>query len=108
MVKATEVFLSLRKPGAGKVLFEMENKAEIRQLMNERLNAASQSTSASKKANPGAEYQNALTELWDKADQDSFNERAHIKDIFEWVYVWYIRDFTNFDLGHSGIKIISS
>lgn len=97
MVKATEVFLSLRKPGAGKVLFELENKAEIRKLMTDRLNAASQSTSAdttkaTQKANPGAEYQNALTELWNNADQESFNARAHTKDIFEWVCLLCICD----------------
>lgn len=35
MVKATEVFLSLRKPGAGKILFEMENKEAIHTAMND-------------------------------------------------------------------------
>lgn len=90
MVKATEVFLSLRKPGAGKLLFETENKEAIRTLMNDRLNAASQGTTAdaskaAKKLNPAAEYQNAWSQLWASADQESFNERAQTKDIFEWV-----------------------
>lgn len=93
-MKATEVFLSLRKPGAGKVLFEMENKAEIRKLMNDRLNASSTTTAdatkSTKKPNPGAEYQAALTELWGRADQDSFNDRAHTKDIFEYVVFSFI------------------
>lgn len=89
MVKATETFLSLRKPGAGKILFEMENKEAIRTLMNDRLNAASQGTTAEatkavKKPNPAAEYQNAWSQLWADADQDSFNERAQMKDMFEW------------------------
>lgn len=69
----------------------------ICQLMNERLNAASKSTTAdaakaTKKANPGAEYQNALTELWNNSDQESFNARAHTKDIFEWVWLLCICD----------------
>lgn len=88
MVKATEVFLSLRKLGAGKLLFETENKEAIRTLMNGRLNAASQGTTAdaskaAKKLNPAAEYQNAWSQLWASADQESFNERAQTKDIFE-------------------------
>lgn len=112
MVKATETFLSLRKPGAGKVLFEMEHKEVIRQLMKDRIKAKTTTSDATKtpaKPNPGTEYQNALTELWDKVNQESFNVQAHTKDIFECVYpLVFIYALVDMYLKITGIKIISS
>ncbi|KAE9393538.1 hypothetical protein BT96DRAFT_943869 [Gymnopus androsaceus JB14] len=70
---------------AGKSLFEKENKEEILQLMKKKLNALRANNTANSgdghkenkwKENAGAEYQKVLTEMWEKTDQDDYNERA--------------------------------
>jgi len=84
--------LSFKKPVAGKSLFEKENKEEILQLMKKKLNALRADNTANsrdgvsnnhdehkenkRKENAGAEYQKVLTEMWEKTDQDDYNERA--------------------------------
>ncbi|KAE9388147.1 hypothetical protein BT96DRAFT_1004471 [Gymnopus androsaceus JB14] len=92
LFQATEALLSFKKPAAGKSLFEKENKEEILQLMKKKLNALQANNTADSrdgvsnnhdehkenkwKENAGAEYQKVLTEMWEKTDQDDYNERA--------------------------------
>lgn len=99
LVQATEALISLKKPAAGKSLFEKENKEEILLLMKKKLdtlkakgvedldnvdNATSEECKEKKgKENAGAEYQRALTELWEKADQDEYKERVKGNDVDE-------------------------
>jgi len=105
LVKAAEALISFKKPAAGKALFEKENKEEILLLMKIKLDAlkakgidvrteknadngdASTKDDGGKekkrKENAGAEYQKALTELWEKADQDGYDERAKGIDVNE-------------------------
>ncbi|KAE9398083.1 hypothetical protein BT96DRAFT_995265 [Gymnopus androsaceus JB14] len=92
LVQAAEALLSFKKPAAGKSLFEKENKEEILQLMKKKLNALRADNTANsgdgvsnnhdehkenkRKENAGTEYQKVLTEMWEKTDQDDYNERA--------------------------------
>ncbi|KAE9386300.1 hypothetical protein BT96DRAFT_949212 [Gymnopus androsaceus JB14] len=97
LVQAAEALLSFKKPVAGKSLFEKENKEEILQLMKKKLNALRADNTANsgdgvsnnhnehkenkRKENAGAEYQKVLTEMWEKTDQDDYNERAKGIDV---------------------------
>lgn len=105
LVKAAEALISFKKPAAGKALFEKENKEEILLLMKTKLDALKakgndvrteknadnggnvstndEGKEKKRKENAGAEYQKALTELWEKADRDGYDERAKGIDVNE-------------------------
>lgn len=100
LVQAAEALISFKKPAAGKSLFEKENKEEIVLLMKKKLDtlkakgvddhvnvddASSEEKGKEKKhkENAGAEYQRALTELWEKADREEYKDRAKGNDVNE-------------------------
>lgn len=95
LIQAAEALISFKKSAAGKSLFEKENKEEILQRMKKNLDTLRNNRSTDSqdgrddskekkwKDNAGAEYQKVLTEMWEKADQDEFNERAKGVDVDE-------------------------
>ncbi|KAE9386213.1 hypothetical protein BT96DRAFT_949280 [Gymnopus androsaceus JB14] len=80
LVQAAEALLSFKKPAAGKSLFEKENKEEI--LHGDGVsNNHNEHKENKRKENAGAEYQKVLMEMWEKTDQDDYNERAKGIDV---------------------------
>ncbi|KAJ3833073.1 hypothetical protein F5878DRAFT_646252 [Lentinula raphanica] len=95
--KAADALVSFRVPAAPKKLFERANKEAIMALMNKKIaesnaktpgvdcgeDAMTESTNTTRNPNPAALYQNALTELWAKADKQDYIDEASSVDIFK-------------------------
>ncbi|KAJ3718786.1 hypothetical protein C8R42DRAFT_643852 [Lentinula raphanica] len=100
-IKAADALVSFKVPAAPKKLFERENKEAIIALMNKKIadltaktpggeyaeNDATESPETradnTRNPNPAALYQNALTELWAKADKQRYIDEASSVDIFK-------------------------
>ncbi|KAJ3717507.1 hypothetical protein C8R42DRAFT_644734 [Lentinula raphanica] len=92
-IKAADALVSFKVPAAPKKLFERANKEAIIALMNKKIvesnsvdrgeNATTESSGTPRNPNPAALYQNALTELWAKADKQDYIEEASSVDIFK-------------------------
>ncbi|KAJ3738272.1 hypothetical protein EV360DRAFT_90626 [Lentinula raphanica] len=100
--KAAEALVSFKVPAAPKKLFERENKEAIIALMNKKIAESNSKTPGAdcadsnvvmgnpetradntRNPNPAALYQNALTELWSKADKQRYIDEASSVDIFK-------------------------
>ncbi|KAJ3831930.1 hypothetical protein F5878DRAFT_647207 [Lentinula raphanica] len=100
-IKAADALVSFKVPAAPKKLFERKNKEAIIALMNKKIADLTAKTPGGKYAendatespetradntrnpNPAALYQNALTELWAKADKQRYIDEASSVDIFK-------------------------
>ena len=95
LIQAAEALVSFKKPATGKSLFEKKNKVVLLQGMKKNMDALrndkdQDDTSSGdddkekrQKDNAGAKYQKVLSEMWEKADQEGFNERAKVIDVNE-------------------------
>lgn len=79
--KDATALISFKTPAAAKEIFRLENEGAIKKLATDMLEGGDASVEGKKKNN-GAAYQHALSQLWEKADQSVYEDKAKKVDVF--------------------------